>query len=78
MTQDVFENKEVRFVFTSLAAAAEALGVVMTDARRTRKFYTITGIDPNWILKNGMTLSGQVDDITGQVSEVDGAVRQGS
>ena len=68
-------HESVRFHFTSFMAAAEALLLVIEDARSTESFYTITGLSPDKILKHGLLLEGDVADISKRVALLEGAVR---
>lgn len=69
---------EAHFTFTTLAAAAEALLVVLEDARTTEHHYSFSGLSPTRILKDGLHLRGSVDDISTRVGAVEGSIRQAS
>lgn len=77
MSNDIFISSTETFTFTSLRAAAEALLVVLEDARDTDRQYAFTGLTPGRILKDGLVLQGEVVDITTRVGLIAGAVRQG-
>lgn len=68
-----FTHRTLKIVYSDLAAAVEGLLIVLEDARTTRRLYTITGLSLDQILSNGMTLSGEVDDISSKVGTVQGA-----
>lgn len=74
----IFESKTALFTFDTYLAAAEALLVVMTDARTTKKRYRITGRSPERILVIGLLLEGEIDEVSELVVDIPGATLRDS
>jgi hypothetical protein len=72
------ESKTVRFTFRSFLGAAEALLVVMEDARMTSNRYRIRGRSPESIWERGLTLEGEIDAVSEKVAAISGATRHDS
>lgn len=70
-----FISGTVHFTFTSYLAAAQALLVVMEDARTTNKWYRITGRSPEALVARGLVLEGEIADISEKVAAISGATR---
>lgn len=68
-----FESKTALFTFDTYLAAAEALLVVMNDARTTKRRYRITGRSPERILRQGLLLEGEIDEVSELVADTHGA-----
>lgn len=62
------------FFFDSIASAAEAMEVVLTHARTTKDTYRITGITTQQLISNGMTLVGEIDDVSSLVEKIPGVI----
>ncbi len=73
-----FESRSVHFTFDTYLAAAEALLVVMTDARTTTKRYRIIGRSPERLLSIGLTLEGEIDEVSELVVDIPGATLRDS
>ena len=73
-----YVSQTARFRFRSYVSAAEALLTVLEDARRTKKSYRITGLSPEAILVDGLTVEGEIEEISEKLSAVSGATRQDS
>lgn len=65
-----FESKTALFTFETYLAAAEALLVVMMDARTTKRRYRITGRSPERILAQGLLLEGEIDEVSELVADI--------
>lgn len=72
------EHRTALFTFTTYDAAAEALLVVMTDARTTTRWYRITGRSPERILRQGLLLEGEIDEVSELVVDIPGATLRDS
>lgn len=68
-----FVSRTVRFTFPTYLAAAEALLVVLEDARTTQTEYRFTGLSPEAIVSTGLTLTGDIDAVSEKVSLISGA-----
>lgn len=75
MTDSPVAHTSVRFTFSSLLGAAQALLMVLEDARLTTKVYRFTGLTPDRVLKTGLLLEGDVGDITRRIEGIDGHTR---
>lgn len=70
---DTYTHSTLKVLFDSYVSAAEGLLTVLEDARSTTSVYTIHGLSIDQILKNGLILSGDVDDISSKVGLVVGS-----
>lgn len=75
VSNDIVVHASVRFSFDSYMGAVEALLLVVEDARTTYKFYTFKGLTPGSVLRNGLLLEGQVDDIVSRIERIHGCSR---
>lgn len=73
-----YVSKTIRFRFRSYLGAAEALLLVLEDARKTDKTYRITGLTPESILMDGMILEGEVEEISEKLAAISGATQHDS
>lgn len=73
-----YVSQTVRFRFRTYLASAEALLLVLEDARKTEDSYRITGITPEAILRDGLVLEGQIENISEKVAAISGAMKQDS
>lgn len=73
-----FESQSAHFTFNTYLAAAEALLVVMEDARATDKYYRITGKSPEALIGGGLTLEGEISEVSEKVAEISGAILRDS
>lgn len=76
MSEQPIAHQTVRFTFPTMLAAAQALLMVLNDARTTERVYRFTGLSPAKILRSGLVLEGDVADTVKQVERIAGAVRQ--
>jgi len=67
-------SRSVRFFFSSLDDAAEALMVTLQDMRDTDHTYSISGLTAQSVLQSGLTLTGEIDDVVSKVKAVPSAV----
>ncbi len=63
----------VRCMFDSIESAAQGLVTVLEDARKTKYFYTFAGISADQILKSGLVIEGDVEEITEKLQDLDGS-----
>lgn len=75
MTDSPIPHTTVRFTFSNLLGAAQALAVVLEDALSTTHSYRFTGLSPDRILKSGLLLEGDVDDIVRRIEGIEGSTR---
>ncbi len=68
-------SETVHFTFTSYLAAADALLTVMEDMRTTKRWYRLIGRSPEALLLNGMTLEGEISEVSELISAIPGANR---
>lgn len=73
-----FESKRALFTFDTYLAAAEALLIVMEDARVTKRRYRITGRSVERILAQGLLLEGEIDEVSELVADTHGATLRDS
>ena len=73
-----YVSQTARFRFRSYLAAAEALLLVLEDARTTKKSYRVTGLSPEAILMDGLTLEGEIQEISEKVAAISGATQHDS
>lgn len=57
-------SKTTRFRFLTYAGATEALLLTLENARETDKKYRITGLTPESVVRNGLLLEGEIDEIS--------------
>lgn len=65
--------ESVRVTVDSIQSAACVLGVVLQDARSSRKFYEFGPINAQEVLDSGLRLDGDVGDLLRVVLETPGA-----
>jgi hypothetical protein len=58
----------------SVQAAAETLVAVLEHARKSRDFYEFGPIDAQSVMRVGLYLDGDIDDVLQDVLEVPGAI----
>lgn len=75
MTDSPVPHTTARFTFSSLLGAAQALLMVLEDARSTTHPYRFTGLSPDRVLKAGLLLEGDVDDIVRRIEGIEGSTR---
>lgn len=63
-----------RVMVDSVQAAAETLVVVLENARSTRRQFDFGPIKAESVLRNGLFLDGEIEDVLGEVLEVPGAI----
>lgn len=68
-------SRSVRYLFDGIVPAAEALEIVLLDARRTQSKYRFGGLTAAQVLQSGLLLEGEVEEIVAQLDEVPGAIR---
>ena len=71
-----YVSETVHFTFETYLAATEALLVVMTDARETPRKYRIIGRSPERLILGGLTLEGEIQEISEKVAAISGATRR--
>jgi hypothetical protein len=60
-------------MFDTLEAAADGLATVLTDARETDKYYTFAGISAEQILKSGLILEGDLEEVVDKLQNLEGS-----
>lgn len=65
----------VRFYFDAIGTAAEALIVVLKDARVTKAFYTFGSLSAQQVLESGLVLSGETTAVAAKLEQLPGATR---
>lgn len=65
----------VRIFFDSLEAAAEALLLVLEDARVTDRHYSFGTLSTSQILQSGLILIGDLEEILPRLETIPGATR---
>jgi hypothetical protein len=70
----VIQTYSLRFFFDSVQSAAQALEIVLLDARSTPRNYRITGLSAQQILQSGILLAGELDEVAAKLKTVPGAV----
>jgi hypothetical protein len=68
-------SKTTRFFFDQLDVAAEALILVLEDARETDAKYSFGGLSAQQIYASGLILEGEIDAIAAKVEELPGTTR---
>jgi hypothetical protein len=68
-------SRTVRYQFDTLGSAADALLVVLLDARTTDSKYQFGGLTAPQILVGGLLLVGEVDNLLATLDSIPGAVR---
>jgi hypothetical protein len=63
------------YQFDSLTAAAEALVVVLEDARESDVYYKFSPLSAREVLDRGLSLTGDIEIVTEKLDEVAGAAR---
>ena len=63
------------FFFDTLESAASALLAVLIDARTTESFYRFGNLSSRQILVSGLTLEGEIENISDKLDKIPGAVR---
>lgn len=61
-------------MFDTIESAADALALVLEDARNTKLFYRFSGLTPALVLSSGLVLSGDLSDIAPKLSALQGTV----
>lgn len=67
-------GSSARILVDSVESAAETLVVVLEDARRSKKDYQFGPINADSVLRAGLYLQGDIDDVLDEVLEVSGAI----
>lgn len=70
-----YVSKSARFTFTTYAGALEGLIVALEDARKTKKRYQITGLSATRIIREGLLVEGEIDEVSEKLSLISGATR---
>lgn len=68
-------HETVRFYFDSLDAAADALVLLLEDARATRDKYEFGGLTAGEIFSNGLMIQGKIYRVAKILEQVPGALR---
>lgn len=63
-----------RFMFDSVESAAEALTVILMDARSTKSFYRFSGLTPAVVFSSGLLIEGELDDLIPKLEAIDGSI----
>lgn len=69
-------STSARFYFDTLQAAAAGLLTVLLDARETEKFYRFGGLSAPSLLRSGLLLEGDIEEISAKLEDLTGVVRQ--
>lgn len=64
-----------RYYFDSIGSAAEALSVVLLNARNTKVYYRFGSLSAQQISTSGLHLEGELEEIKSQLDKVSGSVR---
>lgn len=67
-------NKKVTYRFDSLEAAAEALLVVMLEARLGDSVFRFGGLTAAELFSSGLRLDGDIEAVAAKVDQIAGAV----
>lgn len=67
-------NRTVRFFFSDIADAAEALLLTLHDMRSSGVYYSISGLTAESILQSGLTLTGEIDGVVAKLNQIPSAV----
>lgn len=67
-------SRSVRYLFDDLLSAAEALEIVLLDARSTTVKYRFGGLTASQVLQSGLLLEGELDVIQAKLDRVSGAI----
>lgn len=70
-----YVSKTARFTFSTYMGALEGLILVLEDARTTTKKYQITGLSAGRIIKEGLLLEGDIDEVSEKLALISGATR---
>lgn len=62
-------DQSIRFFFSSLEDAAQALLTVLTDAQSTSVYYQIGGLSASSVLSSGLLLLGDIDAVVAKVEK---------
>ena len=65
-------HQSAHFTVTSPLAAYQLLLEVLQDARETTHWYRFSGLSVPSILTNGLTLEGQISEISEKISLISG------
>lgn len=68
-------SRSARYLFDGLVPAAEALELVLLDARKTASKYRFGGLTAQQVLQSGLLLEGELDTILPKLDTIPGAVR---
>lgn len=63
-----------RVLVDSVQAAAETLVTVLEHARKTRDYYTFGPINAESVMREGLYLDGDIEEVLDEVLEVSGAI----
>ena len=72
---DATASTTARFLFDSFVSAAEALVIVLEDARDTTEQYTFSGLTVKQIRTSGLVLTGQIDSVANKIERLEGVAR---
>lgn len=62
-------QQSVRFFFSSLEDAAQALLTVLEDAETTKAEYVIGGLSAKTVLSSGLLLQGDIEQVSSAVEK---------
>lgn len=68
-------SKSTRLFFDSEGGAAEALLVVLEDARETDFSYSFGSLSVDQIVESGLVLFGEIDDVLAKLDAIPGITR---
>jgi len=68
-------TESATWYFDSAAAAAEALIVILTDARKSKKTYSFGGLSVTQLLNAGLNVTGELAEVRPKLDAVPGALR---
>ena len=71
-----YVSKTARFTFSNYVGAVEGLIIALEDARTTTKKYQITGLSAGRIIKEGLLLEGDIDEVSEKLALISGATRR--
>lgn len=64
-----------RVMVDSVEAAAESLVRVLEHARKTRKDYEFGPVNSDSVLRSGLFLDGDIEEVLAEVLDVSGAIQ---
>ena len=70
-----YVSKTARFTFSTYVGAVEGLIIALEDARTTTKRYQITGLSAGRIIREGLLVEGDIDEVSEKLALISGATR---